>query len=66
MHNSNHPRSWLSETVETPAGNFKNCLKTEETTPLEPDNTEYKYYAPGVGLVKDGPMKLVRSGFPKK
>ena len=27
------------------------CLKTEETTPLEPDAREDKYYAPGVGNV---------------
>ena len=27
------------------------CLKTEETTPLEPDALEDKYYASGVGNV---------------
>ena len=26
----------VSETVKTPAGEFNNCLKVEETTPLEP------------------------------
>ena len=55
----------ITEKLETAAGKFKNCLKTEETTPLEPDDTESKYYASGVGLIKDGPMKLVRWGFPK-
>jgi hypothetical protein len=35
----------------------------DETTPLEPGEKETKYYAPGVGLLKDGPMKLVRAGF---
>jgi len=50
----------LSETVNTPAGEFKNCLKVEETTPLEPGIKEYKYYAAGVGLVQDGSLKLVK------
>ena len=53
----------LSETVKTPAGTFENCLKTEETTPLEPDCPGFaKVYAPGVGLLADGPAKLVRHG----
>ena len=52
----------LNTTVNTPAGEFKNCLKVEETTPLEPGVKEYKYYAAGVGLVQDGDLKLVRYG----
>jgi hypothetical protein len=52
----------ISETVTTPAGEFKNCLKVEETTPLEPTNIGYKYYAPGIGLVRDGSLKLVKHG----
>lgn len=52
----------LNETLKTPAGQFKNCLKVEETTPLEPGNKEYKYYAPKIGLVQDGSLKLVKSG----
>jgi len=50
--------------VKTPAGTFAHCLKTKETTPLEP-GTEYKFYAPGVGLVRDGNLKLVKHGFVK-
>jgi hypothetical protein len=38
-------------TVTVPAGTFKNCLKTRETTPLEPDLREDKFYASGVGNV---------------
>jgi hypothetical protein len=56
----------VSETVETPAGTFKKCLKIEETTPLEPNEKEYKYYAPGVGLVQEGELKLVKYGNAKK
>ena len=51
----------VSETLKTPAGEFKNCVKTKETTPLE-KGTEYKIYAPGVGLVKDGELHLVKYG----
>lgn len=51
-----------SETVVTPARQFKNCLKIEETTPLEPGNKEFKYYATGIGLVQDGELKLVKHG----
>ncbi len=56
----------LSATLETPAGEFTHCLKTEETTPLEPAEKEAKFYAAGVGLLRDGPAKLVRHGFVKK
>ena len=50
----------LFETVKTPAGEYKHCVKIEETTPLEPGTKEYKYYAPGIGLVQDGDLKLVK------
>ncbi len=43
----------------TPAGEFENCLVTFETTPLEPNAKDTKIYAPGVGLIKDGPAELV-------
>jgi hypothetical protein len=56
----------MSATVNTPAGEFKNCLKVEETTPLEPGTKEYKYYAPGIGLLQDGSLKLVRYGKAEK
>ena len=49
-----------SETIKTPSGVFKDCVKFEETTPMEPGVTDYKRYAPGVGMVQDGDMKLVK------
>jgi hypothetical protein len=55
-----------NETVKTPAGEFTNCLRVEETTPLEPGTKEYKYYAPGIGLVQDGSLKLVAYGEAEK
>jgi len=55
----------LTETLDTPAGRFENVLKVEETTPLEPGVKEYKMYAPGVGLIQDGPLKLVKYVLPE-
>jgi hypothetical protein len=49
----------LAEKLTTRAGAFERCLKTLETTPLEKLAREYKVYAPGVGLVKDGDLELV-------
>ena len=34
-----------------PFGDFDGLLQTEDTTPLEPDVVEHKYYARGVGTV---------------
>lgn len=48
--------------IEVPAGEFNGCLRLRESTPLEPGKTEYKSYAPGVGLLKDGSLTLVRYG----
>ena len=50
-----------TEIVKTSAGEFTNCLKMKETTPLD-HVTEYKYYAPGIGMVSDGKMTLVKAG----
>ena len=33
-------------------------LKVAETDPLESGVEEYKYYAPGVGLIRDGALVL--------
>ncbi len=52
----------LNDTFNTPAGEFKNCLKVEETTPLEPGEKGYKRYVAGIGLIQDGSLKLVRYG----
>jgi hypothetical protein len=51
----------MTETVKTPAGEFANCLKMEEATPLQ-RLTEYKYYAAGIGMVSDGTLRLVKHG----
>lgn len=55
----------ISETYKTPAGTFTNCLKTEETTALNPKEKEYKHYAPGIGLIQDENLLLVKYGWVK-
>jgi hypothetical protein len=54
----------VNETVNAPAGAFKDCMRVEETSPYEPGVKSYKVYAPGIGLVEDGKMKLVKYGKP--
>ena len=55
----------IGESYSVPAGNFKNCLRIQETSPLEPGDIEYKVYAPEVGLLQDETAKLVKYGFVK-
>jgi hypothetical protein len=44
----------LGVQVELEDGNiYTNCLQTLEWDPLQPDDQEYKYYAPDVGLIKE-------------
>jgi hypothetical protein len=49
----------VTEKVKVPAGTFKDCLKTKESTSLE-KGVEEKLFAPGVGLLKDGGFKLAK------
>ena len=51
----------LTETLQTPAGKFEKCLKTEESSVLE-GGKEHKLYAPGIGLIYDGSLKLTKCG----
>lgn len=53
----------LTDRLTTPAGAFERCLRSKETTPLEKLAHEFKIYAPGVGLVKDGNLELVSHRF---
>ena len=39
----------VSEMVEAPTGRYTDALLTRETTPLEPNVAELKFYAPGIG-----------------
>lgn len=48
----------LDEKVETPAGVFEHCLHVRESSPLE-KGVSHKWYAPGIGLIRDGDCALV-------
>ena len=52
-----------SDRVTTPAGVFENCLRTRESSPIDPGVTGEKVYAPGIGLVQDGALRLVSYGY---
>jgi hypothetical protein len=47
----------IDATVKTPAGVFEHCVHLRETTPLERD-VSHKYYAPGIGIVRDDQFEL--------
>ncbi len=49
----------LTKKVKVPAGTFKDCLTTKESSSLE-KGVEEKVCAPGVGLLRDGGFKLVK------
>src|SRR5215210_4407179 len=53
----------MGEAVQTPSGDFTDTLITRETTALEPDVVELKYYAAGIGLIQEENLKLEHSGF---
>jgi hypothetical protein len=41
----------VGESVTVPQGSHTGCVRTLDTTPLEPDVQEHKTYCPGVGVV---------------
>jgi hypothetical protein len=53
----------MGTTIQTPAGDFTDTLITQETTALEPNELELKYYAAGIGLLQEEDLKLVQYGF---
>jgi hypothetical protein len=52
----------VTETVTTPAGTFEKCIHVVETSALEKGLNDHKWYAAGVGQVKDAKMVLVKYG----
>lgn len=52
----------LDNVLDTPAGKFDKVLETEETNALKPDEKESKFYAPGIGLIQEETLKLVKYG----
>ncbi len=43
----------VNETVTVPAGTYENCIKLKEA--LADGTVEFKYYAPGVGVIREVP-----------
>jgi hypothetical protein len=41
----------LTGSGKVPWGAFSGAVRTKDTTPLEPDTVEHKYYAQNVGVV---------------
>jgi len=54
-----------SATLDTPAGKFTACLKVQEENPLDRE-IEFKTHAPGIGLIQDENLLLVKHGFVNK
>jgi hypothetical protein len=52
----------VNEKVTTPAGTFDRCVHVIETSPIEKGLKDHKWYAPGVGQVRDGKLPLVKYG----
>ncbi|MGH8829906.1 MAG: hypothetical protein ACREXV_02300 [Polaromonas sp.] len=55
----------LNETCKTPAGTFSRCMKVKEGSAIDIAAREYKYYAPGIGLIRDESLRLIKYGFIK-
>lgn len=49
-------------TIETRMGTLDSCLVVTESSPLEPDDDSYKRYAPGVGMIFDDGLELMKYG----
>ena len=41
----------INQSVTVPSGSFTECVQIRDTTPLQPDVLEHKYFCPGVGTV---------------
>ncbi len=50
----------IGQKVITPAGTFE-CVRMRDSSPIERGGDD-KWYAPGIGLVKDGKAVLVKQG----
>jgi hypothetical protein len=43
----------IGQTVSVPFGDYEDVIVITEWTPLSPDTVEEKYYAPGIGMIKE-------------
>ena len=56
----------VTETCKVPAGTFTKCMKVKETSAIDRLASEFKYHAPGIGLVRDQDLRLVKFGYVKE
>jgi hypothetical protein len=54
----------LTDSCKTPAGTFSPCMKVQEGSAIKFEN-EFKYHAPGIGLVRDEVVLPIKHGFVK-
>jgi uncharacterized membrane protein YkoI len=47
----------VSESVTIPFGSFENVVQTKDYTPLEPGVFEHKFYAKGIGVIKEANLQ---------
>lgn len=47
-----------TEIISSGAGDFRDCVRTQESSKIEPGVLEYKVYCPGIGLVQDESLTL--------
>ncbi len=50
----------MDDTVVTPSGTFEHCVHLRESSPLDKGTGSEKWFAPGVGMVKDDEYSLVK------
>ncbi len=57
----------LDGVCKTPAGTFSGCMRIKEGTALDPDEEEFKIYAPGIGLIgEEEDLRVTKYGFVDK
>ncbi len=53
----------MNAIFQTVLGLQKNCVIVEESNELEPPRVEYKVYAPGIGLIADETLMIVKQDY---
>jgi len=56
----------LNATLKTPLKTFSDVLYVRETSPLEAGDVSHKWYAPGVGMIGDDELRLIKTEGPAK
>ncbi len=54
----------MDDALTVPYGSFTGLLKTNETSPLDPGDVSEKWYAAGIGIIKDEDLELTSITLP--